>query len=336
EEGVPHPNVVSESGRGVAAHHSCVIMNILDAISVGSSWRQDEVVNGSGHDAPIVAEIRDVLDGLTKKNMLEAYHDAQAKREEALSAFRLGILSLEERAAVEAMYWEILHRLVALARDMKRAPKDILELRSQLTDQYISNFSLFQSAIDHWAFKQVFPVVPLQRLDEAPSRDATIVDITCDSDGKIERFADPDGPKETLPLHELRPDEPYYVGIFLTGAYQDIMGDLHNLFGRTNEVHVFCDDEDPEDFYIETVMKGDVVAEVLSRVQYEPRDLLGRLKSAIDGHVKEGRLKPKDGVSMLEILEAQLRGYTYLDPRGFVAAGVTPVVGDASLQVQRR
>ncbi|MHB8605430.1 MAG: biosynthetic arginine decarboxylase [Thermoplasmatota archaeon] len=309
-EEVPEPHIVSESGRAITAQHSCIIMNIFGSIEIGEPGAPLPAM--AGEESDIVREMREMLAGLNRKNALETYHDAQAKREEALSAFSLGILGLEERAHVESLYWEVLRALVRLTAEMKRVPKELEGLGSQLADQYLANFSLFQSALDHWAFDQVFPVVPIHRLHEFPRHDGALVDITCDSDGKIDQYVSADGVGKTIALHELNPNEPYLVGMFLTGAYQDIMGDMHNLFGRTNEVHVFVDDEDPEDFYLETVMPGDIVADVLARVQYEPRALISKVKTLVDSRVREGLLKPKEGVSIIDLLEAQMKGYTYL------------------------
>jgi len=188
--------------------------------------------------------------------------------------FKFGILSLEERAKVESLYWQLCRGLVQLNKRLKNPAKDTRGLGDKLADQYMANFSLFQSAPDHWAFDQLFPIVPVHRLTEMPTRSATLVDITCDSDGKIDRFIEKQEVGDTISLHSLRPGEPYYVGMFMTGAYQDIMGDMHNLFGRVNEVHVFADDEDPEDFYVEEVIPGDTIESVLVQVQYEPENWL--------------------------------------------------------------
>jgi arginine decarboxylase len=249
---------------------------------------------------------------MTPRNRAEAYHDAVAKKEEALQMFKLGILGLEERAVVESLFWKLVRGIADLNRGKKRLPRETKDLGDKIADQYMANFSLFQSAPDHWAFDQLFPIVPLHRLEEVPTRDTTIVDITCDSDGKIDRFIENEGVDETLSLHALKPDEPYYLGMFMTGAYQDIMGDMHNLFGRVNEIHVFVDDEDPEDFYIEEVIPGDTIEKVLSRVQYEPADLFRRVKNALDQKVKEGSIRPKEGVSLQDFYESVMRGYTYL------------------------
>jgi arginine decarboxylase len=311
-EGVPEPHVVSESGRAVTAHHSCIIMNVFGHIEIGSEEEIATANQAQPNEPKVVREMREIVQSLTPRNRAEAYHDAAAKKEEALQMFKLGILGLEERAVVESLFWNLARGIADLNRGKKRLPRETRDLGDKIADQYMANFSLFQSAPDHWAFDQLFPIVPLHRLADPPSRDTTIVDITCDSDGKIDRFIENDGVDETLSLHPLRADEPYFLGMFLTGAYQDIMGDMHNLFGRVNEIHVFVDDEDPEDFYIEEVIPGDTIEKVLSRVQYEPAELFRRVKSAIDQRVKEGVIRPKEGVGLADFYEAVMKGYTYL------------------------
>ncbi|OFX23598.1 MAG: arginine decarboxylase [Anaeromyxobacter sp. RBG_16_69_14] len=309
---VPEPHIVSESGRAITAHHSCVVMNVFGHIEIGAP---EEIAAASApqpNESKVVREMREIVAGLTARNKAEAYHDAVAKKEEALQMFKLGILGLEERAVVESLFWKLCRGLVALNRGKKRLPRDTRDLGDKIADQYMANFSLFQSAPDHWAFDQLFPIVPLHRLNEPPTRDCTIVDITCDSDGKIDRFIEGEGVDETLSLHALKPGEPYFLGLFLTGAYQDVMGDMHNLFGRVNEIHVFVDDEDPEDFYIEEVIPGDRIEQVLSRMQYAPDDLARRVKSALDQRVKEGTIRPKEGVQLADFFEHVMRGYTYL------------------------
>ena len=311
-EQVPEPHIISESGRAVTAHHSMVVMNVFGHIEIGAP---DEIAAASTpqpNEAKVVREMREIVAGLTARNKAEAYHDAVAKKEEALQMFKLGILGLEERAVVESLFWKLCRGLVALNRGKKRLPRDTRDLGDKIADQYMANFSLFQSAPDHWAFDQLFPIVPLHRLDEPPTRDCTIVDITCDSDGKIDRFIEGEGVDETLSLHALKPGEPYFLGLFLTGAYQDVMGDMHNLFGRVNEIHVFVDDEDPEDFYIEEVIPGDRIEQVLSRMQYAPDDLARRVKNALDQKVKDGAIRPKEGVQLADFFEQVVRGYTYL------------------------
>ncbi|HEY6002408.1 MAG TPA: biosynthetic arginine decarboxylase, partial [Anaeromyxobacter sp.] len=311
-EGVPEPHIVSESGRAVTAHHSCIIMNVFGHIEIGS---EEEIAAASvpqPSEPKVVREMREIVQNVTPRNRAEAYHDALAKKEEALQMFKLGILGLEERAVVESLFWKLARGIADMNRGKKRLPRETRDLGDKIADQYMANFSLFQSAPDHWAFDQLFPIVPLHRMEEAPTRDTTIVDITCDSDGKIDRFIENDGVDETLSLHALRPGEPYYLGMFMTGAYQDIMGDMHNLFGRVNEIHVFVDDEDPEDFYIEEVIPGDPIEKVLSRVQYEPAELFRRVKGALDQKVKDGAIRPKEGVSLADFYEAVMKGYTYL------------------------
>jgi arginine decarboxylase len=321
-EGVPEPHVVSESGRAVAAHHSCIIMNVFGHIEIGSA---DEIAAASvakPDEAAVVREMREIVASMTPRNRAEAYHDAVAKKEEALQMFKLGNLGLEERAVVESLFWKLARGIADLNRGKKRLPRETKDLGDKIADQYLANFSLFQSAPDHWAFDQLFPIVPLHRMEEAPSRDCTIVDVTCDSDGKIDRFIEGDGVDETLSLHALRPGEPYYLGMFLTGAYQDILANMHNLFGHVNELHVFADDEDPEDFYIEEYIPGDTIQEVLSRVQYEPSDLCRRVKNALDQRIKDGAIRPKDGVYLSDFYVQVMRGYTYLS--GTEVGGVKP------------
>jgi arginine decarboxylase len=311
-EGVPEPHLVSESGRAVAAHHSCIIMNVFGSIEIGSAEEIAAASVPQPNEAKVVREMREIVASLTPRNRAEVYHDAAAKKEEALQMFKLGILGLEERAVVESLFWKLCRGLVALNRGKKRLPRDTRDLGDKIADQYMANFSLFQSAPDHWAFDQLFPIVPLHRLHEPPTRDCTIVDITCDSDGKIDRFIEGDGVDETLSLHPLRPGETYYLGMFMTGAYQEIMGDMHNLFGRVNEVHVYVDDEDPEDFYLAEVIRGDTVDKVLGQVLYEPNDLVRRVKVALDTRMKDGAIRPKESVLLAEFYESVMRGYTYL------------------------
>ena len=326
-EGVPEPHIVSESGRALTAHHSCLLMNVFGHIEFGENGAVHEEPPASPGpttpnemlapvpetvEVPIVREMREIVSGLMPKNSGEAYNDAVAKKEQALTMFKLGILGLEERAAVEGLFWRLCRRLVELNKKRKRVPGPTRGLDDRLADQYMANFSLFQSAPDHWAIKQLFPIAPLHRHTEQPTRDSTIVDITCDSDGKIDAFIEGETVDETIALHPLRAGEPYYLGMFLTGAYQDIMGDMHNLFGRVNEVHVFVDDDDPEDFYIEEVIPGDTMERVLARVQYEPSDLAKRIKQALDGKVREGQVKPKESVQLTDFYEQAMRGYTYL------------------------
>jgi arginine decarboxylase len=309
DEEVPEPHITSESGRAITAHHSCIIIPIFGSIEIGPS----EISNGEKiKEAEVVRKLRKIVNGLNSKNALQAFHNAVAKKEEALSMFKLGILGLEDRAKVESLFWQMCRSIIKLNEGLKHVPEDTSHLSDLMADQYLANFSLFQTAPDHWAFDQLFPIVPVHRLNEPPTHKTTIVDITCDSDGKIDRFIDLIDVRETLNLHPIKPGDPYFIGMFLLGGYQDIMGDMHNLFGRVNEVHVFCDDEDPEDFYLEEVIPGDTVEKVLSRLQYAPTDLVKKVKTVIDQQVREGAIKPKEGVSLIDFYQEVVNGYTYL------------------------
>lgn len=309
EEKVVEPNITSESGRALVAHHSCLIIPVFGNIEIGKTSQHQK---HEASEAPVVTELREISESLNQENILVTYHDAQAKKEEALAAFKLGILSLEDRAKSESIFWKLCRNIIELQKRLPHKPEDTAELETLLSDQYLANFSLFQSAPDHWAFGQLFPIVPIHRHKERPSKETTIVDITCDSDGKINRFIDLLDVKETLPLHTLRPGEPYYIGMFLIGGYQDVMGDMHNLFGRVNEVHVFCDDDDPEEYYIEETIPGDKVKDVLSSLQYSPSELIKSVKKSLDQEVRKGKIKPKEGVRLIDFYEDTINDYTYL------------------------
>src|SRR6185295_15166411 len=235
---VPHPIIVSESGRAIVAHHSVLVVEAFGSIEKDKTPIQIEVKDG---DPKQVTEIIDIQRNLTHQNRMESLHDAQQIKEQAQSMFDLGLLGLESKAKIETVYWQIAKRIVDLCGGMKYVPDEVKDLEVALGDQYVCNFSVFQSLLDHWALGQLFPVMPIHRLNEFPERNGMIVDITCDSDGKISKFTDLQDVRETLPLHRVTPGEMYYLGVFMVGAYQDIMGDLHNLFGRVTEVHIFLD-----------------------------------------------------------------------------------------------
>ncbi len=310
ESNEPHPHIVSESGRAITAHHSCLVMNVIGS-------------NAPLHQAPVqipenlknsefVKEVFDILTTISPKNAMGAYHDVVAKREEALSRFKLGLMSLEERAFVEEVVKEIQLWILRNKKRLKRQSADLEEIAAKSITQYLINFSVFQSAPDHWAFDQLFPIVPLHRMLETPRRVCSLVDITCDSDGVIDRFIASQQAYDTgLALHQLN-GKPYYLGMFLTGAYQDIMGDLHNLFGRVNEVHVFSDDDDPEDFYIQEVIPGDTISSVLEENQFLPGELAKLVRNAVEEKVREGKIKPRDGIQLIDFYENVMKGYTYL------------------------
>ena len=321
-EGVVHPIIVSESGRAIVAHHSVLVLEAFGSIERDPAGRTVEVGVG---DHKILRDIADVQRSLPtvagRKSTstdhspwLEALHDAQQFREQAQSMFDLGLLDLETKARVETVNWQIAREIIAHARDGRFVPEEVQALEVALADQYLCNFSIFQSLLDHWALDQLFPIAPIHRLNERPDRAATLVDITCDSDGKIDQFIDLRDVRPTLPLHSLRAGEPYYLGIFLVGAYQDIMGDLHNLFGRVNELHVFLDEDEEGGYYVEEVIEGSSISQVLALTQWETPDLTRAMKAQIDAAIKADRLKPKEGMTLLAGYEKSLAGYTYLKP----------------------
>ena len=309
-ENVPHPNIISESGRFITAHHSCVITNVIGVVEPALSDFNTKKVTGEHH---FVQNMRELSEELKDDNFQEVNNEAIALKENALDAFRFGILSLEERAKIETLFWRISHRIFATLKDKDFIPDELYDLKDQIAPQYLCNFSVFQSAADSWAIDQLLPIVPIHKLNQKPERLATIVDITCDSDGKIDNFIDRDeGISKTLSLHAIKPGEEYYVGIFLTGAYQDVMGDMHNLYGRLNEVHVYNDDEDPENFYIEEVITGNSAADVLKMMQYNPEYMALQVKKAIDRRVSQGKIVAREGVKLVDFYEDCLVGYTYL------------------------
>lgn len=309
-EEVPEPNIVSESGRALVAHHSVLVVNVFGTIEVGATPIGMEE---TPDEDDVVKEMRYLSQHLSSKNLLEHFHDALQRKEEALSMFKLGFLSLEDKAKVEYLFWQICKVIHKNAAGLRYVPDEVEALNKHLADQYLCNFSLFQSMPDHWAIQHLFPIVPIHRHDEEPLHHATLVDITCDSDGKVGKFIDLRDIRDTLPLHTFRNNESYYLGFFLMGAYQDIMGDLHNLFGRVNEVHVFLDETEPGGYYIEEIIKGNNIAGVLSWIQYSATDLAKRVKEQIDGRVREGLIKPKEGVELQNFYEEVLHGYTYVD-----------------------
>jgi arginine decarboxylase len=237
-------------------------------------------------------------------------HDVVQRKEDAQNMFNLGMLELSDKARVENLFWEICQELYRKSKEERYVPEEIAKLESQLSNQYVCNFSVFQSLLDHWALKQLFPIVPLNRLNEQPTHQATLADITCDSDGKIDKFTDLRDVRDSLPFHDPN-GNPYYIGIFLTGAYQDIMGDFHNLLGKVNEVHIFLDPDEPEGYYVEETISGTMISEVLTMVQYETSDLIRQIKAQVDAAIKEDRVKPSEGMKLLDEYEAGLKQYTY-------------------------
>jgi len=309
-ESVPHPTLVSESGRAIVAHHSVLIVETFGSIEKNS---RGEPVEPAPDDPRIVSDILEIRNDLNKKNRLENLHDAQEIRERAQSMFDLGMLDLRAKARVETIYWQIAESIVEIFRTMRYIPEEVKEMEIALGDQFLCNFSVFQSLLDHWALGQLFPVMPIHRLNELPDRNATLVDITCDSDGKVAKFVDLQDVKETLPLHRWKPGQPYYIGFFLAGAYQDVMGDLHNLFGRVNEMHIYLDEDEDSGYYVEEVLPGSTVGQVLSLTQWDVNELARRMKAQTDAAIKSDRLKPSEAMRLLDDYEKSLTLYTYLN-----------------------
>ena len=313
QEKVPHPQIVSESGRAIVAHHSVLIVEIFGAIE---KMRADSQVAEGENQHALVRDLLDIRKNLPQLHKLEAYHDALDRREEAQNMFALGLLDLPDKAKVESLYWEIGRQVVESFQGQPHMPEEIRKLEESLGDQFLCNFSVFQSLLDHWALGQLFPIMPVSRLNEAPTREGTLVDITCDSDGQVNKFIDIADVRDTLPLHRLRANgngpEPYYLGFFLMGAYQDIMGDLHNLFGRVNEVHVFLDSDEPSGYYVEEIIEGTTIVQALTSVQYDEHELKRQMKMQVDEAIKSDRLKPSEGMRLLDDFERGLKNYTYL------------------------
>ncbi len=310
DEKVPHPNIVSESGRAIVAHHSVLVVQAFGSIEKTPVTPID--IQAEEHK--LIQSLLETRNGLNTTNLTESWHDILQVKEEGQKMFELGLLNLDVKARVEVLFWEIAERMQALAAslDPEEAPEDVVQLRSKLADQYICNFSVFQSLLDHWALGSLFPIVPIHRMNERPAAESTLVDITCDSEGKVSKFIDLSDVKETLPLHVLQGEAPYYLGIFLTGAYQDIMGDIHNLFGRVNEVHVFLDDDEDCGYYIEETIAGNQIREVLGMTQYDTQGLISKVKAQVDGAIKQDLLKPTEGMRLLADYERGLKDQTYL------------------------
>jgi arginine decarboxylase len=309
-EGVPHPTIVSESGRAIVAHHSVLIVEAFGSIEKS---RNGERVEAADDDPQIVHDIIEIYENLGRKNRLENLHDAHEIRERAQAMFDLGLLDLRAKARIETVYWQIAGSVVEMFRGMHYVPEEVKEMEVALGDQFLCNFSVFQSLLDHWALGQLFPVMPIHRLTEFPDRNATLVDITCDSDGRVSKFIDLQDVKETLPLHRWRPGGRYYVGFFLVGAYQDIMGDMHNLFGRVNEMHVYLDEDEDCGYYVEEVLPGSTIAQVLSLTQWDTNEIARRMKAQVDAAIKSDRLKPSEAMRLLDNYEKGLAAYTYLN-----------------------
>ncbi|MBK7999122.1 MAG: biosynthetic arginine decarboxylase [Verrucomicrobia bacterium] len=314
-EKVPHPDIISESGRALVAHHSVLVVEVFGSIE---KIRADSEVQCGENEHALVRELCDIRKNIAKLNKLEAWHDALERKDDAHNMFTLGLMELPDKAKIETLYWEISREVVASFRGQAYIPEEIRKLEDSLGDQYLCNFSVFQSLLDHWALGQLFPIMPISRLEERPTREATLVDITCDSDGQINKFIDLRDVRDTLPIHSLTPNqnghgnEPYYIGFFLMGAYQDIMGDLHNLFGRVNEVHVFLEPDEPTGYYVEEIIEGTTIVQALSSVQYDEKELQRQMKAQVDEAIKSDRMKPNEAMRLLDEYEKGLKDYTYL------------------------
>ncbi len=307
EAGVPHPTIISESGRAVVAYHSMLVFDVLGV----SNFDRYQAPPDMPEDAPQqLSDLFAIHRDVSRKNCLESYHDAVQAVDEAMNMFNLGSLSIESRELAERLFWAVCGKLRKIVREMDYVPEELQGLETMLSDTYFCNFSVFQSMPDSWAIDQLFPIMPIHRLDEPPTRRAVLGDITCDSDGKIDQFIDLRDVRNTLELHAFT-GQPYYLGAFLLGAYQEILGDLHNLFGDTNAVHVSLD-EDGE-VNLDTVIKGDTVREVLHYVQYSAEELTARMRKDVERAVRAGKISIDESRQLLRFYESGLEGYTYLE-----------------------
>lgn len=308
KNGLEMPDIVTESGRSLTAHHSVLIFDVMETTSL-PFWKDADEVGPDEHE--LVRELYQIWDKLDQPRIFESWHDALQIREEALDLFSLGLLDLRTRAIMEKLFWSIAREVGEIAQSMKHPPEELRKISKMLPDKYFCNFSLFQSLPDSWAIDQIFPIIPIQRLDEKPSRTATIQDITCDSDGKIANFISPSGgTANSVPVHPLRNGEHYYLGVFLVGAYQEILGDMHNLFGDTNAVHISVYKDRYE---IDQVIDGETVAEVLDYVQFNPKKLVRNVETWVTACMKAGTITPKEGREFLGNYRSGLYGYTYLE-----------------------
>ena len=305
--GIKHPNLITEGGRSLSAHHSVLVIDVLETASLPE---MNEEYEPTPESHKLVKDLYEIWDNLNPRTMMEDWHDAEQIREEALDLFSHGMVDLQTRAEIERMYWSVCREVNSMAKSMKHLPEELKGLDKLLADKYFCNFSLFQSLPDSWAIDQLFPIVPLQRLDERPTRSATIQDITCDSDGKIANFVTNRHLSHILPVHTIKKNDPYYLGVFLVGAYQEILGDMHNLFGDTNAVHISVKDGK---YSIDQIFDGETVEEVLSYVQYNPKKLVRQLEIWVTKSVKQGKLSLEEGKEFLSNYRSGLYGYTYLE-----------------------
>jgi arginine decarboxylase len=304
---IPHPNVITESGRSLTAHHSVLVFEVLETTTL-PMWDSEEVINE--HDHELLKEMFNLWDDFSQPRILETWHDAQQIREEALDRFSLGLIDLKTRAQIERLFWSVARKVYQVANSSRHLPDELRQVSRILSDKYFCNFSLFQSIPDAWAIDQIFPIMPIHRLNEEPTISATIQDMTCDSDGKIDNFISTRNSSHHLPVHPLKGHERYYLGVFLVGAYQEILGDLHNLFGDTNAVHVSVDEDG---YKIDQVIDGETIAEVLDYVQYNSKKLVRTVETWVTSSVKAGIISLEEGKEFLSNYRSGLYGYTYLE-----------------------
>ncbi len=304
---LPHPNIVTESGRSLTAHHSVLIINVLETTHL-PIWNDNEVIDENDHE--LTKELYNIWDKINPTRLFEDWHDAIQIREEALECFSLGLLNLSTRAKIEKLFWSVARDVAQMTKSLKHPPEELRKVVKMLPEKYFCNFSLFQSLPDAWAIDQLFPIMPIQRLDEKPDTFCTIQDITCDSDGKIPNFVSPQGISSSLPVHKIKPGEPYYIGVFLVGAYQEILGDLHNLFGDTNAVHISVD---KDGYVLEQVIDGETVADVLDYVEYNPKKMVRNLETWVTASMKRGQITAAEGRQFLNTYKSGLYGLTYLE-----------------------
>ena len=307
KNGIKQPNIITESGRSLTAHHSILVFEVLAATQL-PIWKDNEELEDDAHE--LTRELYNIWDKLSQPRLFESWHDALQIREEALDLFSLGLLDLRTRAQIEKLFWSVAREVGEIASSMKHPPEELRKISRMLPDKYFCNFSLFQSLPDSWAIDQVFPIVPISRLDERPDRTCTIQDITCDSDGKIANFITNHGTSGALPVHNVKPGEPSYLGVFLVGAYQEILGDMHNLFGDTNAVHI---DVYRDRYEIDRIIDGETVAEVLDYVQFNAKKLVRNVETWVTYSMKAGRITPEEGREFLSNYRSGLYGYTYLE-----------------------
>ncbi len=314
EENIPHPNVISESGRALVAYHSVIIVNVLGISQFTSEMGdlEEKDLNVEKEDSNnMVSAIKEVYDKISLKNIQESYHDALQIRDETLTMFNVGVLSLRERALVEKLFWKTCQKIYKISKNLDYIPDELEDLDRFISDIYFCNFSVFQSLPDHWAVKQLFPIAPIHRLTEEPTHQAILADITCDSDGKIDQFIDLRDVKSSIKLHELKKGENYYLGIFLSGAYQEILGDLHNLFGDTHTVHISIIGENK--YKIDKIIEGDSIKDVLGYMQYTKKELISLLRNSIEKGIENKTIELKDSSRILKYFESELEKYTYLE-----------------------